>query len=800
MNKHLFYLLVIFPFWGYAQYEQLGQTLIGGAADHRMGVNAVNKDGTVIAAASISANGGAGQVQVFRYGGEDGWIQFGQTLEGMNFSYGRFGSDVSLNEEGDILAVAQEYVDWNFSNGRIHVYQYQNDAWVSLGQTVVINAIGTQGYVSVDLSGDGLSLIVRSVGVSAQVYKYNGDSDLWEQSEGNFPSTTDISISKDGNRIALGQGNAAVNGINTGKVQVFQYDGASSWVQLGEDIVGEAVAQESFGNSVSLNADGSVIVVGAPNNDGNGNNAGHVRVFGYDGTSWIQHGEDIEGEAASDNLGTSVSINAQGNIVSTGAPGHDGNGNNAGRVYVYRLNGTSWEPVQHIDGVAAPNGLGGKGTVNLNGDGSVLAAGAPANHGNGLNSGHIRVFQNCGFSSLPAPEVEVSEAVCPGGIVTFTAEETINWYEGADTEAPFFTGMQFETPELDETTSYWIDVTGFTGCTSSRLEIVATVHPIPVLTVENTAGMETCEGTPAMLAAISDNGTISWYESDDAEVPLFTGPEYETPELDETISYWVEAVDMDTGCVSERIEVVVTVIPAPELDVEETEYEVCSGTQAELFAVSEGNVIFWYANEDDNEYLYHGNLFVTGELTGTTTYWAEAYNIATGCASERTEITVTVNAIPDAPTAVTIQYFEEGETLSDLEIEADGEITWYANGELTIVLPESTLLVAGTTYYATQTISGCESEAVGILVEPELGIADTDAKGFTIYPNPTEGIVKIRSKTAIISIEVFNTGRQVVTSVKETKEVNLSGYPGGTYILKIMLENGEVVTKKVIKK
>jgi hypothetical protein len=53
--------------------------------------------------------------------------------------------------------------------------------------------------------------------------------------------------------------------------------GASSWVQAGADIDGEA-ERDSSGSSVSLSADGQTVAVGAYTNDGAGSNAGHVRV------------------------------------------------------------------------------------------------------------------------------------------------------------------------------------------------------------------------------------------------------------------------------------------------------------------------------------------------------------------------------------------------------------------------------------------------------------------------------------------------------------------------------------------
>ena len=49
--------------------------------------------------------------------------------------------------------------------------------------------------------------------------------------------------------------------------------------QIGSDIDGEAAGDKS-GYSVSLSSDGTIVAIGAINNDGNGSNSGHVRVYG----------------------------------------------------------------------------------------------------------------------------------------------------------------------------------------------------------------------------------------------------------------------------------------------------------------------------------------------------------------------------------------------------------------------------------------------------------------------------------------------------------------------------------------
>ena len=65
-----------------------------------------------------------------------------------------------------------------------------------------------------------------------------------------------------------------------------------------------------------LNAAGDRVAIGAHGNDGNGSNSGHVRIYAWNGTSWTQQGQDIDGEAAYDLYGSSVSMSAAGDHYS----------------------------------------------------------------------------------------------------------------------------------------------------------------------------------------------------------------------------------------------------------------------------------------------------------------------------------------------------------------------------------------------------------------------------------------------------------------------------------------------------
>ncbi|GIS21539.1 MAG: hypothetical protein CM15mP122_0450 [Bacteroidota bacterium] len=42
------------------------------------------------------------------------------------------------------------------------------------------------------------------------------------------------------------------------------------------------------------------MAIGAVGNDGNGLSSGHVRIYDYNGSAWVQVGADIDGEAAGD--------------------------------------------------------------------------------------------------------------------------------------------------------------------------------------------------------------------------------------------------------------------------------------------------------------------------------------------------------------------------------------------------------------------------------------------------------------------------------------------------------------------
>ena len=163
------------------------------------------------------------------------------------------------------------------------------------------------------------------------------------------------------------------------------------WTQLGTDIDGEAV-EDSSGYSVSLSSDGSRVAIGAYLNDGNGSESGHVRIYDWNGSTWVQVGNDIDGEAAGDYSGYSVSLSADGTRVAIGSIYNGSTNEYAGHVRIYEYSSGSWTQLgDDIDGEAADDGSGR--SVSLSSDGTRVAIGANLNDDNGNSSGHVRIYE-----------------------------------------------------------------------------------------------------------------------------------------------------------------------------------------------------------------------------------------------------------------------------------------------------------------------------------------------------------------------------------------------------------------------
>lgn len=87
-----------------------------------------------------------------------------------------------------------------------------------------------------------------------------------------------------------------------------------------------------------------------------------------------------------------------------------------------------------------------------------------------------------------------------------------------------------------------------------------------------------------------------------------------------------------------------------------------------------------------------------------------------------------------------------------------------------------------------------------LVVDPTLDIEDFKSEKIVLHPNPTTGLVKLNSKIAISKIEVYNNIGQLLASNLGQAEIDLSTLDRGIYFVKIFSENGQIQTKKILKK
>ena len=388
-------------------WSQIGQDINGNAAYARFGIAvSLNTDGSIVAIGATDTHGNgaySGSVSIYKNMGGV-WTQIGSDINGSPDDIS--GSAVSLSSDGNIVAIGAPYSDLNgYNSGHVRIYKNIEGVWNKIGQDIYGESIEDLFGSSLSLSTDGKIVAIgaknnskKSI-LSGSVSIYKNISGVWTQlgediNDGNLTGNnlgSSVSLSSDGSIMAIGIKNGNGNGFSSGYVQIYKnIEGV--WSQIGENINGEATADVS-GSSISLSADGNIIAIGAEDNDGNGINSGHVRIYKNIEGVWTQLGQDIDGEAAYDRSGNSVSLNTEGSIIAIGAKSNTGNGNGSGHVRIYKyIEGVWVQQGQDIDGESSGDASGY--SVSLNTDGNIIAIGARRSEVNGKLLGHVRIYKN----------------------------------------------------------------------------------------------------------------------------------------------------------------------------------------------------------------------------------------------------------------------------------------------------------------------------------------------------------------------------------------------------------------------
>ena len=338
--------------WDGVSWSQMGNDIDGDQTIDLCGSSvSLNNDGDIVAIGMPhNYSGFPGKVKAYRWNGSD-WNQMGSTIFGEN-NGDKCGRSISLSSDGSTLAIASPFnSDSGSYTGQVRVFRWDGSQWIKKGNSIY-GEDQYDFYGKVNLSGDGNILAIGSESHSGstglesgtvKIFEWNGTywnqkgSDIDGEKQGDH-SGISICLNDSGNVVAIGSLLNDDNGNDAGQTQVYYWSG-NDWLQRGMDIEGESEGDYS-GFSVSLSSDASTLAIGAMYNDDNGNDAGHTRIYIWDGISWLKKGFDLDGENAGDRSGFSTSINSNGNIVAIGAIENDGNGIDAGHVRVYRLNST----------------------------------------------------------------------------------------------------------------------------------------------------------------------------------------------------------------------------------------------------------------------------------------------------------------------------------------------------------------------------------------------------------------------------------------------------------------------------
>ena len=175
-----------------------------------------------------------------------------------------------------------------------------------------------------------------------------------------------VALSEDGTVMGITAPFNNGTGTLQGSARIYKYNDIS-WVQLGQDIDGET--NNDLQAIIKLSKDGTIVALGSWFNSGTGS----VRVFKYNNIdiSWIQLGQDIDGTGPGDEFGRSISLSANGKIIAIGAAQNDTSYYNTGQVCVYSYNDVSWNKIGTFNGFDASSNTGR--SVSLSNSGTILA-------------------------------------------------------------------------------------------------------------------------------------------------------------------------------------------------------------------------------------------------------------------------------------------------------------------------------------------------------------------------------------------------------------------------------------------
>lgn len=298
-------------------------------------------------------------------------------------------------------------------------------------------------------------------------------------------------------------------------------------------------------------------------------------------------------------------------------------------------------------------------------------------------------FRDC----LSSVSVSSNSPVCVGNSIELTASggTTYSW-TGPNGFTSTLANPIIPMASAANNGEYFCTITGTGGCDDTKSVVVVVGDSVPPVVDAST--LPTLTGDCNSL-------TIPIPTATDACMGSISATTTSPLSYNQVGTYTIVWNFTDgTNTTSQNQIIVITPQPLPTVV---GPFEFCKQDNATLNdIIVTGQNIKWY------DALTNGNLLpnTTLILNGATYYVSQTIN---GCESERVAIAVTVYQTA-APTGMAVQTFCDTQvlTLADFVISGTDMLFYDANvgGNL---LPISTTLINGVTYYASQTLDGCES-------------------------------------------------------------------------------------------
>ncbi|SEE34653.1 Por secretion system C-terminal sorting domain-containing protein [Tenacibaculum sp. MAR_2010_89] len=416
MKKKLLFITLLTSSIFYSQ-TQIGKDINGEAAKDEFGMSvSLSSDGNIIAIGGPNNNTNgtnSGHVRIYR-NNKGIWEQIGSDIDGET-SFESFGKSVSLSSNGNTIAIGIPYKDTNGDNsGHARVYQNKNGVWTQIGQGFNGVEAGDLLGTSISLSSDGNIVAIGAPNNdtngtnSGLVRVYQNKNGVWVQIGTDIHGIksgdefgVNLNLSSNGNILAIANNNR--DNTNSSNVRIFQNNN-NTWTQIGSDIntelAGNFTNSRKSLSSLSLSENGNIIAIGSIHHNSGFTHLDYVSIYQNNSGIWEQIGTDIKGEAESDQFGRSVSLSSDGNIIAIGGPMNTSSKTliHSGHARIYKNINNVWTQTGiDINGRVTNNLLGT--SVSLSSDGSVLAIGGPDNNGYDNHLGHVRVFNLSGVLS-----------------------------------------------------------------------------------------------------------------------------------------------------------------------------------------------------------------------------------------------------------------------------------------------------------------------------------------------------------------------------------------------------------------